>query len=469
MADNNGGAGRIGDATPHAHANAAGGAWLGEAMADIPAWSQVMPRDADGNPIDWRWVAGLDLEHGIGCASDADLEAGATSDVHDLLRRDLETRGRVEPIIAQCSTAFMTDFDRVIPSYRLARALAYANRRLNDEILCLTDRGVAEGRWTVSEERRGRADVQVLHAPDGDDDALADVQDRTAEVLDARAERRRAQREQEDARRFGSRPRTAAGDNGRNGGANDRPDWRDAYLPGRDVDHVMGIDIETTGTDPARVYIIDAGFEYMNMQSPRPDAEPAGYRYEQDHYRQGDAFGQSRLSFGVPARAARRENRLIADLTGIDVRTLGPESGLRAFDEWPAAQSGLLRRLTQQPYVAHNATFEHGFFMLNVAGYAEAWRDGLITIIDTLPMSRRWDPGSMPDDEHPHGDNRLDAYAKRQGALTPDQSERHLGLEDAHIMLVAMKHHLAALRAEGRGPWAPDGKPGAGGKHCRRR
>ena len=57
----------------------------------------------------------------------------------------------------------------------------------------------------------------------------------------------------------------------------------------------MGIDIETTGTDPARVYIIDVGFEYMNMLSPRPADEPSGYRYEQDSYDAGDAYGQSRL------------------------------------------------------------------------------------------------------------------------------------------------------------------------------
>nr|WP_169275670.1 DNA polymerase III subunit epsilon [Bifidobacterium sp. DSM 109958] len=444
--------------------------WLSEARADIAAWAEIMPRDADGATIDWDWVAGLDPEHGIGCASDADLEAGAASDVHDLLRRDYAVRDRLEPIIAQCSTAFMTDFDRVLPSYRLARAMAYANRRLNDEILCLIDRGVAEGRWSVSEERRGRATVQVLSATDGDvngDDALADVRDRTADILDARAERRREQREQRERQRAQRRFGGSAGD-ARNVPDADS-DWRDAYLPGRDVDRVMGIDIETTGIDPARVYVIDAGFEYMNMISPRPETPGDAYRYEEDRYEQGDAFGQARLSFGVPERAARRENRPIAELTGIDVRTRGPQSGLRAFDEWPAAQAGLLRRLTEQPYVAHNATFEHGFFMLNVAGYAEAWRDGLITIIDTLPMSRRWDPGSMPDDDHPHGDNRLDAYAKRQGALSPDQDERHLGLEDAHVMLVAMKHHLAKLRAQGRGPWGPDGRPGVGGKHCRRR
>lgn len=177
----------------------------------------------------------------------------------------------------------------------------------------------------------------------------------------------------------------------------------------------MGIDIETTGTDPARVYIIDAGFEFMNMISPRPAGEPAGYRYEQDYYETGDAYGQARLSFGVPAQNALLGNPLILDLTGIDVHDRA-SADFRLFDEWPEAQIGLLQRLEQQPYVAHNARFEHSFFMLNVAGYAESYRAGNITIIDTLPMSRRWDEGSIPDDEHPHGNNTLDAYAKRQGA-----------------------------------------------------
>lgn len=247
-----------------------------------------------------------------------------------------------------------------------------------------------------------------------------------------------------------------------------KSDWRDAYLPGRDLDTVMGIDIETTGTDPARVYIIDAGFEFMNMISPRPAGEPSGYCYEQGYYEAGDAYGQARLSFGVPAQNALLGNPLILDLTGIDVRD---RAGMdfRLFDEWPEAQVGLLQRLEQQPYVAHNARFEHSFFMLNVAGYAESYRAGNITIIDTLPMSRRWDEGSIPDDEHPYGNNTLDAYAKRQGALDASQNERHLGLEDTHIMLVAMKHHLGVLHAEGRGPWSAAGRPGNGGKRCGKR
>lgn len=204
------------------------------------------------------------------------------------------------------------------------------------------------------------------------------------------------------------------------------------------------------------------------MISPRPAGEPAGYRYEQDYYETGDAYGQARLSFGVPTQNALLGNPLILDLTGIDVRDRA-SADFRLFDEWPEAQIGLLQRLEQQPYVAHNARFEHSFFMLNVAGYAESYRAGNITIIDTLPMSRRWDEGSIPDDEHPHGNNTLDAYAKRQGALDASKSERHLGLEDTHIMLVAMKHHLGVLHAEGRGPWGAGGRPGNGGKRCGKR
>ncbi|MCH9275299.1 DNA polymerase III subunit epsilon [Bifidobacterium amazonense] len=456
-------------------------------------WSATMPKDADGRAIDWNWIRSLDLAVGVGRASDDDLEPGAASDLHDLIARDYAVRDRLEPVIAQCSTAFMTDFDRIISSYRLPRALAYANRRLNDEIALLIERGVAEGRWTVTEERRRRTTVPVLHATDGNDAALADIQDRSADVANARADRRGRQREQERAGRrdmlranlggatsqAGSATLFGGGDptrNDRSPRADSearlrdyrRPDWRDAYLPGRDVDAVMGIDIETTGIDPARVYIIDVGFEFMNMASDAP-AQGNAYRYEQDYYEAGDAYGQSRLAFGVPARAARLDNKVIRDLTGIDVRERGPASGLRLFEEWPAAQQGLLRRLEAQPYVAHNATFEHGFFMLNVAGYAESYRAGNITIIDTMPMSKRWDPGSEPDDEHPYGDNKLDSYAKRQGALSAEHNERHLGLEDAHIMLVAMKHHLRELRAEGRGPWGSGGVGGVGGKRCGRR
>ncbi len=36
-------------------------------------------------------------------------------------------------------------------------------------------------------------------------------------------------------------------------------------------------------------------------------------------------------------------------------------------------------------------------------------------------------------------------------------------------MLVAMKHHLAALKAQRKGPWGPAGRAGVGGKSCGRK
>lgn len=463
-------------------------AWLNEALEDVDQWAVAMPLDAQGHPIDWRRVRRLNLAAGLGVASDQDLRAGAGSDLHLMLSHDYAMRNMLESILAQCTTAFMMDFDRHITSYRLPRALAYVNRRLNDEIQLLIDRGAAQGYWTVSTERQGRSNVTVLHREPLCPFAIDDIQDDTALMQEARA----AYRSQQNAARatanatnraYGAStitnppsaapttaaPASASRSTAPNHGQYGRSDWRDAYLPGRSVDMVMGIDIETTGIDPARVYIIDVGFEYMNMRSPRPANAPGGFRYEQHYYTEGDAYGQARLRFGVTARNSRHGNPLIADLTGIDVRAIGPNAGLKPFDEYPDAQHALLTRLIRQPYVAHNATFEHSYFMLNIAGYAEHYRNGDITIIDTLPMSKRWDAGSAPDEAHPYGSNTLDAYAKRQGALATDKAERHLGLEDTHIMLVAMKHHLNVLRQTGQGPWAPDGKPGIGGKYCRKR
>ena len=466
----------------------AGPDWLEEAKDDIDRWAQVMPRDADGDDIDWRWVRGLDLTGGVGETSAPSAQASAQA-AHDALLADQATRARLESLLAQCSTAFMTDFDRILASYRLPRALAYANRRLNDAMRMTVRRGEEAGWWTARTTREGRADVTTLTpVKTGDGGVVVDVsdlRDRTGEILEARAERRKALRARREAgAALASRanlsgmssPESGTPDAPSDGAAKDarrananKPDWRDAYLPGRDIDTVMGIDIETTGTDPARDYIIDAGFEFMNMISPRPEGRESAHAYECASYEAGEAYGQARLAFGVPETAARLGNPFIASLTGIDVSARSAAAGWRVFDEWPEAQAGLLRRLVTQPYVAHNATFEHGYFMLTLAGYAEAYRAGDVTIVDTLPMSRQWDPGSEPDEDHPYGDNTLESYARRQGALAEGDKERHLGLEDAHIMLVAMRRHLNALRAEGQGPWGSAGRPGVGGKRCGRR
>ena len=134
-------------------------AWLETAKDDIAQWAMVMTKDADDNPIDWRWVRSLDLFGGLGHTAGDNPTPQA---IHDALKADYAVRDRLEPIIAQCSTAFMTDFDRIIASYRLPRALAYVNRRLNDTINTLLDAGERRHLWKVSRERLGRGMAAVL-------------------------------------------------------------------------------------------------------------------------------------------------------------------------------------------------------------------------------------------------------------------------------------------------------------------
>lgn len=425
--------------------------WQNEARDDADAWAVIMPKDACDNVIDWEWIQTLNLAGGVGVGSkviDADTDADPAL-VRLALVNDLQMRNHLEPIIKGSTTAFTTDFDRVVSSFRLPRALAYANRRLTDEIHVLSDLGERMGLWHVTTEEEKRAKALVFAEGDGRVDVSTIIDDSLERAVKQSAVSAAASKQREEADRAA--------------GKESKSDWKDAYLPGRDVDTVLGIDIETTGIDPAREYIIDVGFEMMNMVSAAPETNTS-YQYEQDYYQASGAYNQARLSFGVPENNAKFENQVIEQLTSIDVRTRAASSKYRVFDEWPDAQAGLLMRLTSYPVVEHNAQFEHGYFMLTVAGYAEAYRNGDITLIDTMRMSVKWD-----EKEEPLTRNTLDHYSKRHDALDTSKSERHLGLEDAHIMLVAMRHHLAELKRQNLGPWGPDGKAGVGGRHCRKR
>ena len=114
-------------------------AWFDAAKGDIPQWAASMPKDADGTTIDWDWVRSLDLAHGVGTIPESTPQS-----IHDALKADYATRERLESIIAQCNSAFMTDFDRFIGSYRLpsphrppasGSAGPYAVRRVRQESL----------------------------------------------------------------------------------------------------------------------------------------------------------------------------------------------------------------------------------------------------------------------------------------------------------------------------------------------
>ncbi len=175
---------------------------------------------------------------------------------------------------------------------------------------------------------------------------------------------------------------------------------------------VLGVDIETTSRDPERGYIVNTGWELMDLAS---DAHPRD--------------GVSRFS-GLPDRY-RETGVPLARIHGI---TWNDIDGKPPFREDKALQEELLRLLCAYPYMAHNAAFEDAWFTMHLDGYAEARREGRITVIDTRDVCRRLDPDAtaLPRETSPAS---MEAWARRRGTLAVDESERHLGLADADLML----------------------------------
>ena len=185
-----------------------------------------------------------------------------------------------------------------------------------------------------------------------------------------------------------------------------------AYVDAPVSGMVMGIDIETTDRDPARGYVVNIGLEFMDLAA---DAEPhdafAGYCGIPDIYAEK----------GVP-------------LEFIHHITWGDLKDSRPLRENAAMQGALLEAMCAYPFMAHNAAFEDSWFMLNIAGYAEARKAGRITVIDSRDICRRVDPEvrTLPRESRPAT---LENWARRRGTLAAGESEVHLGLDDVELML----------------------------------
>lgn len=207
-----------------------------------------------------------------------------------------------------------------------------------------------------------------------------------------------------------------------------------AYAP---VETMVGIDLETTGVSPNDSYIVDAGWESFDMAA-------------------GHAFDAERHTYGVSdQRMGLGFKDDITALTGISTQTV---DGFLPFQEDPDAQLRMLDALAGHIMVAHNARFERSFLIRNCAGFAESLRDGTIRIIDSMKVAQH------SEDMRTQG-FKLDDYARRNHALDADrdtcvpasdggtlhldqdETERHLGLEDAHIMMRAMHNQLGLLHS----------------------
>lgn len=183
--------------------------------------------------------------------------------------------------------------------------------------------------------------------------------------------------------------------------------WVDAPVSGT----VVGIDIETTCLDPSRGYVINVGLEFMEIET-------------------GTIHDPFSAYFGLPDVYAGKT----IPCSDVHRITWADLDGKKLFREDKKAQRALLVAMCTYPYMAHNAAFEDSWFMLNIAGYAEARKAGKIVVVDTRDICRRLDPDVrwLPHDSHPAS---LESWARRRGTLMEGESERHLGLEDVVLML----------------------------------
>ena len=191
----------------------------------------------------------------------------------------------------------------------------------------------------------------------------------------------------------------------------DRDAYAVAYVRKPIKGKVLGIDIETTGRAPERGYIINVGWEFMDLTS---DAEP--------HDPEAHYCGLPEMyKDGIP-------------LENIHHITWGDVEGKKPFREDTALQTTLLKLMKKQPYMAHNAAFEDSWFMMHLPGYAEARRAGKIIPIDTRHICRSLDDEvrTLPRESSPAS---LENWARRRGTLAADENELHLGLDDTDLML----------------------------------
>lgn len=193
-----------------------------------------------------------------------------------------------------------------------------------------------------------------------------------------------------------------------------------AYVDAPVSGMVMGIDIETTDRDPARGYVVNIGLEFMDLAAKaKPHDAFAGY-------------------CGIPHMYAKKGIPLefIHHITWDDLKDSKP---LRAN---APMQKALLAAMCAYPFMAHNAAFEDSWFMLNIAGYAEARKAGKICVIDSRDICRRVDPEVriLPRESRPAT---LENWARRRGTLAADESEVHLGLDDVELMLRTVQAEFA--------------------------
>lgn len=189
---------------------------------------------------------------------------------------------------------------------------------------------------------------------------------------------------------------------------------------------VLGIDIETTDRYPDRGYIVNVGFELMDLT---PDAAP----------HDGEAH-----FCGIPDLYATKGVPLerIHHVTWADI------DGKAPFRRNEELQARILDLMKKYPYMAHNAAFEDSWFTLHLTGYAEARRAGKVVPVDTRDICRQLDPEVkvLPRESAPAS---LENWARRRGTLSSGDAEVHQGLDDTDLMLRTVQAEFSARNCFG--------------------
>ena len=424
------------DNDPAAYSDLATGAnednaWVDEAKEDFQQWSQISKQDVLGRDIDWDTISRLDLRNGIGVGPDyPDPVEGA--------KMDVELQEQVHAAYEKMSNDFLYGDGFKIKSYRAARALAYANRRLDSEIDVLNHRVVTEtGGEPVDKllEKYTKAVSKKSYA----DKKAAKAKLTKEEIKAADAAYDLAKKEQR-SKAF-------------------------HWMPGQDCNTVAGLDFETTGLYADSCYVIDSGMERMDI-SPTAPHEDKRSEADKNHKYREDVYSSDNGAYDIASHQYGADRMRIAAGNPAESTNHIPAEEIakhKPLDENPYAQKQLLEFATSAPLVAHNANFEHHMMMANVDGYAEAYRKGKVRLIDTMHMCQ-----SLPKPEKYKDDKQrpnLDVYMKRWNAIPETSNEVHRGLEDTDGMLVAMKNQMKWMHDNQTGVWNPDYPlKGVGGK-----
>lgn len=187
----------------------------------------------------------------------------------------------------------------------------------------------------------------------------------------------------------------------------------------RRPEHIVGIDLETSGLSPDRGRVIDLGIEEVQGDVTRKTAD--------------DLYGVSEYGKRHERGVGYEDLRAVHNITSSMVADKEP------FKPTPE----LVKTLTQPGTVimAHNATFEQRWLSSYVPGFNNALRRGTISVIDTKDLSQWLDdtPG-----------NTMNHYGHKWGVYSSiDGEEEHRAYADAKDMVQAYRAQRSALRGEG--------------------